>query len=242
MAQGQKQELIQSKTSNSKTAVVACRVLEDEIRSAMEITKRDYPVLYPPKNLHDWPDRLRVEIQSVLDNIENYERVLLCFAFCGNTILGLHSGNFEIIVPRIDDCVSMLFGSIEKRAKEMGKTESVFFTRGMLECEGGFIHQFEYMKKKRGEKYAWNAINLMYKYEEQITVLDDGSYDIEQVVARVKSIATRLNKKNCVKQVSIEKIIELLTGPWNAENYLIVPPNQTITDKMMIFQETENKI
>lgn len=236
MEQEQKQKPIRFKISNKKTAVVSCLVIRDEVEKAMEIAGVDYPIFYPEKNLHDWPDKLRNEIQTVLNKIKDYDRVLLNFAFCGNAILGLQTRDFEMIIPRIDDCVSLLFGSIEKRKEEMGDIESIFFTKGMLEGEGGFNVQFNHMKEKRDEDTAWTALDMMYEHQNQITILDDGAFDKEEIIATVQNIAQRLDKSVAIKKTTIKKIEELLTGPWEEKNYLIIPNNHAVTEKDIYLQ------
>lgn len=76
-------------------------------------------------NNHDVPNRLREAIQRELDGIQDADRVLMAFGTCGGAMVGLRTGNFQLILPRVDDCLSLLMGSMEQRYAAL-QGDSVF--------------------------------------------------------------------------------------------------------------------
>ena len=96
------------------TAVIACKTMEDELNWAMERTGSDYPVFWLEQGLHNVPKKLLDAVQTALD-AAGTERVLLAMGFCGNALVGLRVPAVELIVPRVDDCISLLLGSVKRR-------------------------------------------------------------------------------------------------------------------------------
>lgn len=42
-----------------------------------------------------------------------FDRILLATGFCGDSFCGLETRHTELIIPRTDDCISLLLGSAE---------------------------------------------------------------------------------------------------------------------------------
>ena len=70
--------------------IIACSMMEHEVRAAMKDAGLDCPVVWIERELHNFPDRLRRELQAQLDRTEA-ETVLLAFAQCGNAAAGLEA-------------------------------------------------------------------------------------------------------------------------------------------------------
>lgn len=96
-----------------KTVILCCASLEKEVRLAMARKEISYPLHILTDNNHDVPNRLREAIQRELDGIRDADRVLMAFGTCGGAMVGLSTGNFQLILPRVDDCLSLLMGSMQ---------------------------------------------------------------------------------------------------------------------------------
>lgn len=76
------------------------------------------------KNLHDYPQELKNNIQSTIDliealnerNIDNkpFDAIVLGYGLCSNGILGLSSKTLPIIAPKCNDCMALFLGSNQK--------------------------------------------------------------------------------------------------------------------------------
>ncbi len=222
-----------------KTAILGCKVLKYELQAAIKNTGVDYPVFYPDKNLHDFPDQLRLEQQKVLDALTEYDRVIMAFAYCGNAAVGLKTHNFELIFPRLDDCVSLMFGSMKKRALFAKDKPSIFLTKGWLEGEGNIGEMYEHTKQKFGEEKAQRLIRLVYKHYTDLTVLDTKAYDVEEILDETKRYASILNLKHSVIDAEYTMLEELLTGPWNSKKFEVIPPHSTIPETILLVDDEE---
>lgn len=118
-----------------RTKILSCRTLEMEVRLAMEKCGCCMELEVLQENNHDVPLLLRRKIQEKLDAMENMDRVLLAFTTCGGTMAGLKTGDFELVIPRLDDCLSLLMGSMEQRKAALEGGFGIFLTQGWLNHE-----------------------------------------------------------------------------------------------------------
>ena len=55
-----------SEMNRKNTVVIACEMIEDEVRKAMENTGADYPVIWVERGYHNEPDDLREELKILV--------------------------------------------------------------------------------------------------------------------------------------------------------------------------------
>ena len=67
-----------------KTAVIACKTIEDELNFAMQQTGCTFPVVWLEPGLHNVPEKLHAAVQTAIDDLADDCRVLLAMGFCGN--------------------------------------------------------------------------------------------------------------------------------------------------------------
>lgn len=53
-------------------------------------------------------------------------------------MVGLHTGNFQLILPRVDDCLSLLMGSMEQRYAALQGGFGIFLTESWLSSSGAW--------------------------------------------------------------------------------------------------------
>ena len=99
-----------------KTVIVACRTLQAEIELAQKNTGTSYSVEYIESGLHERPKKLSAIVQELLDTLDA-DRVLLCLGQCGNAMISIKAGAFEMILPKVDDCLSLLLGSTRNKSR-----------------------------------------------------------------------------------------------------------------------------
>ena len=119
-----------------KTIMIACKTIERELKKAIRDTGISYPCTWLESGLHNYPEKLREALQKTLDEISSEtERVILAFGYCGNAVNGLKTGNFQLILPRVDDCITLMLGSFKKRQEISAEAASYFLTKGWLDGE-----------------------------------------------------------------------------------------------------------
>ena len=213
-----------------RTKILCCRTLEPEVRLAMEKCgcNRELQVLHDSN--HDVPNRLRSCIQEILDDMKDVDRVLLAFTTCGGAMVGLRAGDFELVIPRVDDCLSLLMGSMERRQKVLEGGFGLFVTRSWLENEHNTIAQLEYIRNKYPAPRANKIIETMYGHFNSLNVIDTGAYDVPSILPQTQQIARQLNLKHRVIQGTLSYLEELLQGPYDPSQFIIIQPRTAVRE------------
>jgi hypothetical protein len=211
-----------------RTLIVACRTIKDELLLACREAGRDLPVSWVESGLHNWPDRLRARIQEVLDGITGADRVLLAFGYCGNSVVGLTSGPFELIVPRADDCITLMLGSGARREEVSAETGTYFLTPGYLEHESNIWSEYQAFAARRGAEMADRVYATLLAHYRRLGIIDTGSFDVDRFVERVRPIAATFGLQQQVIPGTTRYLQRLVTGPWD-EGFITIGPRETLT-------------
>ena len=211
------------------TCVIACAMLRDELEHAMAETGCSCPVTWLDAGLHNYPDRLRRELQGALDRSRGYQRVLLAYGFCGHSVAGIRAGDFEVILPRADDCITLLLGSQKRRMEMSGGGGTYFLTRAWLRGERNLREEYESAVEKYGQELGRELFDMMFGNYRHLALLDDGCYGVEQAEPEVQDMARLLDLSYRRVPASDQRLRELLTGPWPEEWFLRLRPGEELT-------------
>lgn len=207
------------------TTIVACKTLENELLAAMEQVGCPYPVLWLEQGLHNWPDRLRREVQRLLDGCTDCDRVLLAMSLCGNAVAGLQTHDFSLILPRCDDCITLLLGSPERRREW---PDTYFLTRGWLESDLSLWAEYETAVEKYGEKRGKRIFSTMLRHYHRLALVDTGCFDAAALKPQVTQMAQALALKPVYLEGSLDYLKQLLTAPWPPARFMTIPPHSTV--------------
>ena len=73
-----------------------------------------------PQGLHNEPDRLRSELQRLIDQIETecpeVDAIVVGYGLCSRGTEGVFAKRCRLVVPRAHDCITLLLGSKERYA------------------------------------------------------------------------------------------------------------------------------
>jgi len=210
------------------TVIIACKTLENELRRAIEVCGCNHDVLWIESGLHNVPKKLTQKLQEVLDSCQSYSRVLLAMGYCGNSLAGLCSSGAALIIPRVDDCISLLLGSYERRRSLPHTT--YYMTEGWLRGERSIWKEYEYAVEKYGEETAKSILDMMLGQYKQLAMLDTGCFDAAAIERELLHIASELGLEYTVVPATIDYLVKLLTGPWDGVEFLTIPPFAVIKD------------
>ncbi|MFH0823977.1 MAG: DUF1638 domain-containing protein [Pseudomonadota bacterium] len=204
------------------TVVLACNTIRGELEKAVRETGCRFPFKWVESGLHLKPESLRRRLQEELDCIDNADRVLLGFGYCGHAADGLTSGNFELIIPRVDDCISLLLGSRENRDRGVGSGKTYFLTKGWLEGESNIWTEYRAVLSRFGPQNTERIYKRMLAHYEYLGLIDTGAYELEAMLPVVNEIAATLHLKTSVLPGSDLYLKRLLVGPWDEEDFVVV--------------------
>jgi len=210
------------------TIIVACQTIRDEVNLAITETGVNYPVLWIESGLHNFPDRLGQKIQEEINKIENVETILLAFGYCGNSLLGIKSSRSQLIIPRVDDCISLLLGSLERRQTLDKEVGTYFLTKGWLENEQNLLSEYERCVVKYGKDKALRVMKMMLNNYHRLMVIDTQAYQSEGILIKTKRFADALGLSHEKIDGSSRLLKKLLLGSWD-EEFAIIQAGKKVT-------------
>ena len=218
-----------------KTVIVACKRIEDELEFAMKSAGLSYPVLWVEGELHNAPSKLTDRLNEVIYEA-NADRVLLGFGFCGNSIRGIQASKSELIIPRVDDCISLLLGSVKKRVKISDELAAFYLTESWMRSEDNLWYEYQTSIEKYGEEDAMYIMDTQLAHYRTLGLLDYGVKPLDSFIESTKIIAETFKLKQQVIPATLSYIEQLLTGPWPEHDFLVKPPGAPIVmEDLVVF-------
>lgn len=200
---------------NLRYKVVACNTLRDEINYVMERRNLKLNIEWIDSGLHNFPDKLNSYIQKAVDNITIPDNILLLFGYCGRAIDGIYSNNAKIIFPKVDDCISLFLGGMERKKKLEKKAPAYYFTKGYLENENNIWNEYQYCINKYGKEKAIKLMKRMLNNYEYIRVIDTGAYPLKKVIHQTKKISKEFELKHEVISGNLNILDKALRENWD---------------------------
>src|SRR5690348_11494835 len=112
--------------------IIACEVMKEELLAVQSAENLEYEFI--SMGLHTYPEKLRKELQKILDESVGYSRVILAFGLCGGAAKNLKASNFILTIPRVHDCIPIFLGSKERFEKLRKEEKGTFYhTCGWVE-------------------------------------------------------------------------------------------------------------
>lgn len=211
-----------------ETKILACETLKAELMRVMREENCDYPIIWIESGLHDVPKKLHRRLQEEIDKVTDCSRLILFFGRCGNAVEGLRAGDFEMIVPKLADCISLLWGSDEERNKFGTENAAYYLTEGWMRGERNIWVTYVQMVEKYGQETADEIAGIMYNHYRTLALLDSGTEPIEHLYEETEPIEEKLHLKRRIVPVRLDLLHTLLKGPWDEKYFDIVEPGDTL--------------
>lgn len=180
--------------------------------------------------LHVNPARLKEALQEEIDRSSaEAETIILGYGLCSNAVLGLRANDCTLIVPRVDDCIAIFLGSRE-RHREIARQEpgSYYLTKGWIEVGDTPFSEYERTVQKYGKEKADRITKVMLAHYTRLVLIDTGQYRMEESRDYASSTAARFGLRFEEIAGSSELVRKMIDGPWDASEFVVVPPGGTI--------------
>ncbi len=220
------------------SALIACDVFAAELQF-LGLTVSDYVAV--PMGLHDDPARLQSEVQSAVDRLDSpgAAPVGIALGRCGGALLGVRARQTSLIVPRVDDCISLFLGGGQQAIDWRLRHPDHYFAspgwaRGALlpgdarrqRLEPLFLEK--YPDDPEMVEDLLEADRDTFAHYRTLTCLDTGTPDNEQDRARCQACAESMGWPMQSVPASLELLKKLIHGPWDNQHFLRVQPGQSI--------------
>jgi len=236
-----------------KILAIVCDVMKNEFIKYGAAAENNIDCIFIEQYLHNTPDLMTIKLQEAIDSVDkNYDRILLGYGLCSNGVVGLKSDTHEILIPRVDDCISLFLGSKKRYLEEFKKDPATYYLcKGWIEYGGdpyrgylvwtnqenkipeSWIRQKEiYGRKYDSEMAKFLFIEMMKNYN-QITLIDNDDIDkihmryAKNMVAFMSEMLDKEIKLNILKGSSafLEKLVKC---QYDEDNFLKFKPGRKI--------------
>lgn len=203
-------------TKKRKIKFIVCDVLYDEIKDKIP---SNWTVVNFEKRLHNNSKDLMGKLQDEIEKSQKFDLIVLGYALCGKSVEGLVSKKVDMIIPRCDDCISILLGSVDEYKKQFKAEPGTYYvTREFLgEVDDFIIAGFSEIKSKYDEAtWKW-VVGEMLKNYKRLAFINTGNYEVSEFRKKAILKAKELNLRFEEIKGSNRLLENLLSGSWNEE-------------------------
>lgn len=169
--------------------IIACQVLQS-------IMERLFPerllqsTSFIDYGMHRVPGNMTQTLQEIIDKIKKPSLVVLGYGLCGNGLNGIRAGNHTLLIPRVDDCITLLLGSRQAYIKEFKATPGTYWlSNGWLESGSHPLKEYqEYTEKYGPERAAW-IMDQQYQNYERLAFVSYSQDDLEKYRPQALEVA-----------------------------------------------------
>lgn len=210
-----------------KTLVIACTVMESEMRRVAGEMETPPEFIFLEAALHDKPtEYMKAVLQKALDEVPpEVGRVIMGYGLCGGAVNGLFTRHYELVITKINDCVPLLCGSYDV-FNEASKIPSFFLTKGWIE----FTNEVFYDTAKRlGPARTAKVYKIMLANYKRFLFIDNGAYNLDEAREAMAERIALHGLEEVVIKGDLGWIRQLLTGPWADGPFIVTPPDSQIS-------------
>jgi hypothetical protein len=210
---------------SSISKIIACQVVIEEmlplLPQGVECETLDF-------GLHVNPEKLKKTLQEKIDASEK-GTILLGYGLCSRAVVGLRSETCSLVVPRVDDCISIFLGSREAYLRQMKAEPGTYYlTKGWIEAGDNLFGSYHQMVERYGPEQAERLIKRMLQNYTRLVFINTGKYQVEHYREYSKQMASRYDLRFEEITGSPTLVAEMINGPWDGD-FVVVPPGQAIS-------------
>ncbi len=214
-------------TPANKIKVIACETVIEEMLPLMP-PGIDYEIL--DFGLHLVPNNLKQALQDKIDQTcPTYDTLVLGYGLCSMAVVGLQARSCTLVIPRVDDCISIFLGSSQAYMDQIQKEPGTYYlTKGWIEVNDTLIEEQQRYIEKYGEEKAQFIMGEMLKHYKRLVYIDTGTQNQEKYRAYAQNAAEQLNLRFEEIEGSNTLVKKMLYGPWDTD-FVVAPPEHTIS-------------
>ncbi len=200
----------------NKTHIIACATVFEELIH-MGFPKNKITEL--ELGLHKNPDKLKVTLQSEIDKVDGVENILLGYGLCSYSVVGLSSKNCRLIVPKVDDCISLFLGSNEERLQRGLDDPGIFYlTKGWIKAAKD---ENDKLTERYGKTKAIELSKMVMSNYTHLRLINTGNYCIDEYRQHALEGAERVGLKFEEIPGSNRILKKMMAGEWDSEFQIV---------------------
>ncbi len=170
---------------------LACEAVKTQLEAAKAKYNCSHETVYFDSGLHVRPEKLKQELEKCLFQLKDADIIYLVMGVCGNSFDGIYAPT-KIIVPKVDDCITMLLTTTEVPNINLKQTGHMYMTKGMIDLansENSLGLGYEDLISKFGEKKGKRIYKLTYDSYKFFDIIDDGTYPVSEIYEETEKMA-----------------------------------------------------
>jgi hypothetical protein len=206
--------------------VLACATVMEEMLPLLPAGV-SYQVL--DFGLHINPANLKRALQEAIDEAaDRVETVILGYGLCSLAVIGLRANGCTLVVPRVDDCISIFLGS-SRAYKQQSRAEpgTYYLTKGWIEVADTPFDEYDRLAERYGPDKAERLIRQMFRHYTRLALIDTGRDGLERYRDHVRALAERWDLRFEEIPGSDVLVRQMLFGPWD-DDFVVVPRGESI--------------
>ncbi len=210
-----------------KRAIIGCSIIKNDILDIIENLPYECDVFWMDENLHDSPEKLHAALQEKIDELSDYDEIILSFMLCGNALLGIKSETSRLVFMIADDCIYATMCHRDDYS-ELRKT-SIFTSHGWLNTKKNTMSDYERSVKRYGEKRAKQIFNMMYKnYKNVVYMKLEGDVSPENR-QKAEEMAQKLELELLYRDGSLDFYRELFDRSRSSSRICVLEPGNAVS-------------
>ncbi len=219
--------------------VIACKVLQDLLRPipglAENATFLDY-------GLHRVPGKLRSRVQEAIDAVQEPSLIVLGYGLCGNGLNGVTAGQHTLLMPRADDCITLLLGSVKEYQRQFSAAPGTYYlSKGWLESGSHPLKEHQDYQVKYGPEQALWLLDQQYRHYKRLALVAHDPQDLDRYRPEALEVAAFCERWGMRYEEIlgsdryVRRLVEVASGqsPANDE-FLIIPPGGAIQQAQFV--------
>ncbi len=209
------------------TLVIACATVIEEM---LPLLPPDVGHRVLDFGLHTDPAKLRAALQQAIDEVDpDVDTIILGYGLCSQGVIGLKAAHARLVVPRVDDCISIFLGSGAAYRQQIKQEPGTYYlTKGWIEVGESPFSEHEKTVQLYGPEKAERIYRIMLKNYTRLALINTGHYDIERYREYARTMAERFALRYEEIEGSTELVRKMIEGPWDGE-FIVAQPGETIT-------------
>jgi hypothetical protein len=218
----------------SRTVVIACKVLEDLFRQRLS----DTGAVFLEYGLHRVPQKLAPAIQEQIDRVPPGAVILLGYGLCGKGLVGLRAGEHTLVVPRVDDCISILLGSYQRYLEETSRQPGTYYlSKGWIEGGSDPLKEYEgYLHKYDPETARW-LIDTQFGHYRRLLFVAARKADFVRYGPYARRVAALcgLEYQECTGAGTlVRRLLSQAARPRPGPDFVVVPPGGVVEASLFL--------
>ncbi|NBR09813.1 MAG: DUF1638 domain-containing protein [Opitutaceae bacterium] len=221
-------------------AVIACNVLEAEVRHYAADLAQIRTLIFMPQGLHNEPARLQNELQLAVTAAEAdplVTAIALVYGLCSRGVENLRHDRCPLVIARAHDCVTLFLGDKERYATYLREHPGTYwYSPGWIKSHTPpGPERTEKLRAQYAEKFDVDDVDYLMEMEahwvanyNRAAYVGLGIGETQKDQAYTQRCAACLGWDYDHVKGDPALLRALLAGEWDQQRFLVVPPRHVI--------------